>query len=167
MIITRVWGMPNRWTFKIKPIKQLIEKYVGDGVGWADPFAGKNKYCQYRNDLNPKRKQPYCLEAGDFLDKVDQKLLGVIFDPPYSLTKIKRIYNSIGLKSKDNLTGGFPKVKDKVSEMVIRGGFVLSFGWNTMGMGKNRGFEIKEILIVSHGGNRNDTLCTVEKKLWI
>ena len=30
--------------------------------------------------------------------------------------------------------------------------------------GKKRGFEIEEILIVAHGGNRNDTLVTVERK---
>jgi hypothetical protein len=32
-------------------------------------------------------------------------------------------------------------------------------------MGKNRGFEIQEILLVAHGGNHNDTICVVEKKL--
>jgi hypothetical protein len=32
-------------------------------------------------------------------------------------------------------------------------------------MGKNRGFEIVEILIVAHGGHHNDTLVTVERKL--
>lgn len=30
--------------------------------------------------------------------------------------------------------------------------------------GKKRGFEIIEILIVPHGGSKNDTLCTVEVK---
>ena len=32
-------------------------------------------------------------------------------------------------------------------------------------MGKNRGFEIVEILLVAHGGHHNDTICTVEKKI--
>jgi len=30
-------------------------------------------------------------------------------------------------------------------------------------MGKNRGFEIVEILLVAHGGHHNDTIVTVEK----
>ena len=30
--------------------------------------------------------------------------------------------------------------------------------------GKTRGFEIKEILMVSHGGIHNDTLCMFEEK---
>jgi hypothetical protein len=34
-----------------------------------------------------------------------------------------------------------------------------------MGMGKNRGFKIKRILLVPHGGAKNDTIVTVEVKL--
>lgn len=44
------------------------------------------------------------------------------------------------------------------------GGHVLSFGWNTNGMGKENGFVQKEILIVSHGGWHNDTLCLAEER---
>ena len=42
---------------------------------------------------------------------------------------------------------------------------MLSFGWNTNGVGINRGFEMQEILIVAHGGSKNDTLCTAEIKI--
>jgi hypothetical protein len=44
------------------------------------------------------------------------------------------------------------------------GGIVLSFGWNTNGIGLARGFNIEEILLVAHGGAKNDTICTVERK---
>jgi hypothetical protein len=46
------------------------------------------------------------------------------------------------------------------------GGYCISFGWNSNGMGKNRGFEIVEILLVSHGGHHNDTIVTVERKVY-
>ena len=42
---------------------------------------------------------------------------------------------------------------------------MLSFGWNSGGIGKSLGFEIIEILLVAHGGAHNDTICTVERKL--
>ena len=45
-----------------------------------------------------------------------------------------------------------------------KGGIVLSCGWNSMGIGKTRGFEIIEILLVAHGGAKNDTIVTVEVK---
>jgi hypothetical protein len=33
-----------------------------------------------------------------------------------------------------------------------------------MGLGKNRGFEMQRILLVAHGGSKNDTMVTVELK---
>ena len=55
--------------------------------------------------------------------------------------------------------------QDTLTKLVKTGGYCLSFGWNTNGVGKKRGFEIIEILIVAHGGSKNDTLCTVERKI--
>jgi hypothetical protein len=182
MTINRVWSMPNKWTFKIPPIMNLVHKYAGDGKGWVDPFAGCSEFAERRNDLNPLMQQPYHMEAADFLKElgrcgyycdesighVDHKeILGVIFDPPYSLTQVSRSYEEMGykFKGKEDPTGGFTKVRDEIARLVPIGGHVISFGWNTVGMGKGRGFEITEILIVCHGGNRNDTLCTVEKRI--
>ena len=48
---------------------------------------------------------------------------------------------------------------EKVTEKCI------SFGCNTCGLGKSRGFEITRILMVCHGGMHNDTICTVEHHL--
>ena len=40
----------------------------------------------------------------------------------------------------------------------------MCFGWNSNGVGKVRGFEIIEILLIAHGGSHNDTIVTVERK---
>jgi hypothetical protein len=45
------------------------------------------------------------------------------------------------------------------------GGIAISCGWNTNGFGKARGFKIIEIMCVAHGGSKNDTIVTVEKKI--
>jgi hypothetical protein len=68
-------------------------------------------------------------------------------------------------KAREDPTGGFIRVRNEIARVCRVGGYCISFGWNTVGMGKKRGFQAVEILIVSHGGNRNDTLWTVEKKL--
>ena len=35
--------MPNKWTFTIKPIKELLKRYVHKPIHeWIDPFAGEN-----------------------------------------------------------------------------------------------------------------------------
>ena len=35
MIINRIWAMPNKNTFQIKPIKELIERYIEE-IGGED-----------------------------------------------------------------------------------------------------------------------------------
>ena len=42
---------------------------------------------------------------------------------------------------------------------------VISFGWNSGGIGMKYGFEISRILMVAHGGWLNDTICTIENKI--
>jgi len=60
MKINRVWAMPNRWTFTIKPIKELLQRYVNVGY-WCDPFAGENSPAQIQNDLSGNVE--YCMNA--------------------------------------------------------------------------------------------------------
>ena len=167
MIFSNPWVMPSKWTFQVPCIMNLVRKYAHDGKGWADPFAGKSQFAEFRNDLNPDNRQPSCLDAAEFLKQLKGPLDGVIFDPPYSLTQVSRSYEEIGVKgwTKDNPTGGFPLVKDEIKRLVRPGGHVLSFGWNSVGMGRNRWFKRIELMVVCHGGNRNDTLCLVEKRL--
>jgi hypothetical protein len=56
-------------------------------------------------------------------------------------------------------------LKKQIARVTKANGIVISFGWNTNGIGKTKGFEILEILTVAHGGQHNDTLCTVERKI--
>jgi hypothetical protein len=166
VIINREWAMPNKWTFQITPIKQLIHKYVGDGIGWIDPFAGENSPAEITNDLNPTRPTHYHLHAFDFIQQLEIEYEGCLFDPPYSLTQVKECYNDIGIElmsEKDaTLFPGY--VKDAIVHKIKTGGIVISFGWSTGGFGKGRGFEMIEILLVPHGGHHNDTIVTVERK---
>jgi len=167
MIINRVWSMPNKWTFKIKPIADLIVKYTGNGDGWIDPFAGENSPAEITNDLNPDKLVRYHLHALDFAIMLDKQYKGVLFDPPYNLAQTKECYDSIGIEFTHNeqLDASFGKVKDVIAKKIIDGGYALSFGWNSNGFGKIRGFEIVEILLVPHGGHHYDTIATVERKV--
>ena len=57
------------------------------------------------------------------------------------------------------------KVKDEMAKLIQPGGKVITFAYNTSGMGKSRGFELTRILLVCHGAEHNDTICTVERKI--
>jgi len=159
--------MPNKWTFQIQPIKNLLCKYVGNGNGWIDPFAGENSPAEITNDLNPARPTKFHLYAHEFAEQLKGTYSGVLFDPPYNLSQIKECYDNIGSNYPDdwNLDASFGKVKDIISEKIHGDGYAISFGWNSNGFGKKRGFEIVEILLVPHGGHHYDTIVVVEKKL--
>lgn len=167
MKISRVWAMPNKWTFTIKPIKELLARYVGDGLGWIDPFAGQHSPAEITNDHRAGTNAIHHFDALDFARKLIRPPRGCLFDPPYSIHEVKRHYDEIGMKYdwKTDPTGGFTKVRDTLASKMEIGSLVIYFGWNSNAFGKKRGFEIIEILLVAHGGNRNDTIVTVERKI--
>ena len=167
LIIKRIWSMPNKWTFKIKPIKDLIYRYVKDGKGWIDPFAGKYSPAELTNDLNPDMPTIHHLSALTFLKaQKNNSFIGVLFDPPYSPRQVKEVYNGIGIKTvmKDTQASVWSNWKKEIARIVKPNGIVICCGWNSMGIGKNRGFKMLEILLVPHGGAKNDTIVTVEQK---
>ena len=168
MKINREWAMPNKNTFQIQPIKNLLDKYseVKDSM-CIDPFANDSKVARITNDLNLKYDTKFHLDALDFLKTFSSGSIScVLFDPPYSLRQLKECYEGVGLSlSQHNTQSFWTDCKKEIARIVKPNGIVISFGWNTSGIGKTYGFEIEEILIVSHGGHHHDTLVTVERKV--
>jgi len=162
--------MPDKWTFNIRPIKELLDDYVPkDGVGWIDPFAGQNSPAELRNDLNPNTDAQHHLDALAFVKCVDDSVKrfdGCLFDPPYSLRQIKESYESVGVdyNKLSDRSGAFTDVRDILAHLILPGGVVICCGWNTNGFAKIRGFILERVLVVAHGGNHHDTLVTVERK---
>ena len=168
MKINRVWAMSNSHTFSIPPIRELIDNYICCGDVIVDPFANDSTIGTITNDLNPKFDTDYHMDALDFLKSIDTAYADVVlYDPPYSPRQVKECYDSIGLPMTAEETKASWRAShlDEIARILKPGGFALSFGWNSNGVGKKRGFEIVEVLVVAHGGSKNDTLCTVERKL--
>jgi hypothetical protein len=170
MKITRTWSMPNKHTFKMVPVAELLDRYVlNQGAGWIDPFCGHSLRAQFRNDLDPANA--FALDhmnAVDWLKNVRGKAEGCLFDPPYSPGQIARVYKSVGLAVAQKETQNaalYSECRDLIAPLIKPGGIVISFGWNSTGMGKKHGFEKVEMLIVNHGGAHNDTIVLVERKL--
>lgn len=160
--------MPNSKTFQIKPIKEFVEKYVNQSKVIVDPFANECKYGTITNDLNPNFDTTYHLDALDFLKLIETESCDlVIYDPPYSLRQVKECYEGVGVTVTAEHTKSSWRAKhlDEIQRILKPNGIALCFGWNTNGVGKTRGFEINEVLVVPHGGSKNDTLCTAERKL--
>lgn len=167
MTIERIWAMPNKNTFEIKPIHDLIMKEIASGGVWIDPFANRNRIAKITNDLNTKYDTDYHLDALEFLKLFDDNSIdGILYDPPYSPNQVKTCYEGVGYAvSQEETSAAFwSRHKQEISRIVKDGGKVLTFGWNSGGIGTKYGFQIKHILLVPHGGWHNDTICTVEIK---
>ena len=167
MKIERKWSMPNKNTFDIKPIKELLKNEVDNSKLWIDPFANKNKIATITNDLNPEYDTTYHMDALEFLKMFDDNSVdGVLYDPPYSPRQVSECYKHVGYNVTQETTRAsfWSNHKKEISRIVKPGGKVITFGWNSGGIGMKYGFEIKNILLVPHGGWHNDTICTVEIK---
>jgi len=139
--------MPNHKTFQIKPIKELIRKELGEN--YTDVFL-----------------HPYDRDALELLKNIESDSVDkLVFDPVYSLRQLKEKYESKGISLTQHETQYYwLDLRKQIARVMKTGGKVISFGWNSIDIGKKLGFEIIRILLVCHGGYRNDTICTVERE---
>ena len=167
IVIRRSWCMPNKNTFTIPPIKEIIERNIVGKMVVADPFANENKFGTITNDLDKQYDTDYHLDALDFLRMFDNEAVDVVlFDPPYSPRQVAECYKSLGqtVNMQTTQASYWSKLKAEIGRIVKPGGTVITCAWNSGGIGSKYGFEITEILLVAHGGWHNDTIVTVEKK---
>lgn len=165
--IDRAWAMPNKNTFDIKPIKEMLKEEMFEGL-WIDPFANKNKLAKITNDLNPEFDTDYHLDALDFLKMFeDSSVDGILYDPPFSPRQVSECYKGVGYDVTWTTTSAsfWANQEREISRILKKGGKVITFGWNSGGIGRKYGFEISRILMVAHGGWHNDTICTIENKV--
>jgi len=162
MRVERVWAMPHKFTFRVKPISLLLSAEMAGQ--WADPFAGETSPAQLTNDADESRPAMSHEDGLDFLRAFEADSLdGVLFDPPYSTEQALRKYKPV-----QGGTAGraeyWAKCKDEIARIVRPGGKAICFGWDSTGVGKGRGFDMARVLLVCHGACHNDTIVTVEIK---
>lgn len=163
--IRRVWAMPSADTFSVSPIGEFVRKYL-KGIS-VDPFARNSRLATHTNDLNPSTAADHHMDAVHFLEMLSSERVKadcIILDPPYSPRQISECYTAAGLKAGMRDTQNavlYARVRRAALRLCNVGTIILSFGWNSAGMGK--GFKTEEILLVAHGGAHNDTICLAER----
>lgn len=166
MEINREWAMPNSRTFSIKPIENIIKKYSFGKI--IDPFANDSKLANVTNDLDEQYETDFHMDALDFLKSFDDGSVDtVLYDPPYSPRQVSECYKKLNktVDMKTTQASYWSNQKKEIGRIVKKGGIVITCSWNSGGIGKKYGFEIIEILLVSHGGWHNDTIVVVERKV--
>lgn len=166
----RAWCNANKNTFSMKPLNELFYKYKNQEKPnlIIDPFARECRLANITNDLNPEFDCDYSMDALEFLKIFESNSVDMIlFDPPFSPRQVKEIYEKLGLTvSWEHTQATFWKrIKDEITRILKTNGIVFTCGWNSNGMGKKNGFQIEEGLNIAHGGQHNDTIIVVDRKI--
>jgi hypothetical protein len=177
MIINRVWAMPNKSTFLVKPIGELVRRYIDiiktevSNPIIIDPFANNSifkKECTATNDLNPEFDTTHHMESLDFLKSFGDNSVDLcLFDPPWTLIQISREYKNVGrdVHMRDTSAAFYGDRKKEVARIMKKNGIVVCCAYNSGGIGKTLGFNMVELLICPHGGSHYDSLTTIERKI--
>lgn len=166
---SRHWAMPNANTFAVPVIGQFVREYLNGSRISVDPFSRNCRWATHTNDLNPETAAEHHLEARDFLRMLVAKGVRadlLIVDPPYSPRQIAECYSVAGLKPTMIDTQSarlMSECRDLLTQIATPNAVCLTFGWSTVGMGK--GWKIEHIMLVSHGGAHNDTICMAERRI--
>jgi len=155
MKFTYLTQPPKKFTFEQPQLKKWTERNCKGKV--LNLFAGKTTLLadEFRVDMNREMKANWYGDAFEFVMTTDMKFDTVILDPPYNLRKSREKY-------KGKYMGSYTKIKNELHRILNEGARVISYGYDTVGMGKSRGFEKTEVCVVCHNGDHNDTLCLIE-----
>ena len=171
MKIWREWAMPNSETFKVEPIGLFVKGHLAKSKLSIGLFARNGHWATITNDLSPETEAEFHMEALEFIEMLTSKKVRpdlAIFDPPYSLEQCSRSYQNVGRKVTMRDTQIFVRWtehREALARIMADDATVLSFGWNSQGMGLKHGFELEEVMLVCHGGGHNDTICVAERRV--
>lgn len=148
----------NRYTFSNKRILRWVENNCEGTV--LNLFAGKTHLSckEVRNDIRKEMPADYHKDALEFIKTWKGKKFGtVLLDPPYSYRKSMEMYDG-------KIMSPFNSLKDKITNIIVKNGIVITFGYHSVSMGNKRGFSQEHLLVMSHGGAIHDTLVIIERQ---
>ena len=147
----------NKYTFKSAKIREWVESRC---IGLTlNAFAGQTKLNinEYRVDIDPTAISDSNMDIIDFVSIINSNpYITYLLDPPYSLRKSMEFYNG-------NKMSRFNHLKNLISERKPQR--VITFGYQSVLMGVNRGYKQSEICLMNHGGAIHDTIAIVEDRI--
>lgn len=164
--LTYISQPPRRYTFSTSGIANWIQQQTQEG-NVLNLFAGKSRLFDYnhsitetRVDVDEKVSPDHLMDANQFIVLAIEsgwKYDTIILDPPYTYRKSMEKYNG-------KIVSNFQKIKEFIPNILNPNGNIITCGYHSVVMGKKRGFKVKSILLVSHGGAHHDTIITNEVK---
>ena len=156
----------NRYTFKAPKTKAWVEEHC-KGKYVLNLFAGPtrlNGCIEVANDIDPTCRVLYfqmdALDCAKHLRERGELFDVILLDPPYSYRKSMELYNG-------HKNSRFKQLLDVLPDILTPLGWVITFGYHSRVMGASRGFRIREICLISHGGAQHDTIASVEERIQV
>jgi hypothetical protein len=153
-----LFEMPRAFTFDMPKVRRWLEDRLYGQV--LNVFQGKNKlsstpeYDVVNCDIDETMHPDFVIDAMTLADHFNPQSFDVaVMDPPYS-------YHQANVNYKGHNCHKLSVVKDHLRSIVR--GSIIWFGWS---IPATEGFGKVEILLVSHGGSHNATICTVENRV--
>jgi len=148
----------HRFTFSVRPIREWVERRCEGKVLnlFADPTL--LAVDEVRNDLDAAMPADYHLDALTFLRSWQgERFNTILLDPPYAFRKSMELYKGL-------VCSPFRQLKDEIPRILSPNGLVITFGYHSVVMGRQRGFVTERIALFSHGGAIHDTIACVERR---
>jgi hypothetical protein len=164
MIFTYLKQPLNKYTFHAPKTKAWVEQQC-EGQVTLNLFGGPTRLIgcmEVSNDLCVELGTTYHMDALDLVKQliIEKKRFNrIVLDPPYAYRKSMECYKGNSIASR------FKQLLDLIPEILMEDGRVITFGYHSSAMSKKRGFQIREICLISHGGAQHDTIATVEERI--
>jgi hypothetical protein len=125
------------WTFEVPQIRELVESWLAGQV--LNACAGKSTLDHdgpiHRNDIDPDRDVDTHHDVRELDDHLGHDRFDtVVFDPPYTAEMAERHYDGHHIGRKLEPRGS-------IANVTAPGGHVLTFGYNSDGLGGWYGWE--------------------------
>ncbi len=144
VLYKRAWAMPSGRTFSIGPIRRFISQ-------WSLPGRALDIFPYVPPGSSIKR------DGLDLLRSYAAASVNtVLYDPVYSRRQLHELYKIKGTAYKQH-PRYFKDVEQEIARVTRRGGRCLKFMWNSKSL---PGFRAVGGLLVAHGAQHNDTICT-------
>ena len=156
----------NRYTFRAPKTRAWVEEHC-QGKVVLNLFAGPtrlNGCVEVANDIDPTIPctlfQMDALECARMFREAGELFDVVLIDGPYSYRKSMELYNG-------HKNSRFKQLLDVIPDILTPHGIVINFGYLSRVMSASRGFRVREICLISHGGAQHDTIVSVEERVTV
>lgn len=156
MEFTYLQEQQKRYSFERPKFRSWVESQCDGKV--LNLFAGRTKLGieEVRVDNNEKSVADHYIDAMDFIKNCNETFNTIILDPPQNMKTLR-------VKYRQGYEIEFEIFKNEIINILADGGKIINIGKDSIGMGRQRGFEKTALCLVHHNAGYEDLIALVEE----